>query len=251
MSEAVKVKREIHKATPPASAKEVMEAILPRLRLPKVYYPESDGEPMAETDVHRKQMVYLIEALDDYFRHEPQVYVAGNLFVYYEEGNPAAVVAPDVFVVFGVPKGDRRIYKVWEEGKAPDVVFEITSAGTRWEDLGSKRGTYAYLGVREYFLFDPLGEYLQPVLQGWQLVEGDYRAMPPAEKEDQLCIHSRVLGLDLVVEDGFLRLYNPRTGEKLLTPLEAQEARRQAEERIAQLEQELARLRGELAQASG
>jgi len=59
------------------------------------------------------------------------------------------------------------------------------------------------------------------------------------------------LGLDLVVEDGFLRLYNPRTGEKLLTPLEAQEARRQAEERITHLEQELARLQEELAQAEG
>ena len=48
------------------------------------------------------------------------------------------------------------------------MVFEITSRGTRLEDLGTKRALYAMLGVREYFLYDPLGEYLQPPLQGYR-----------------------------------------------------------------------------------
>ncbi len=124
----------------------------------QVDYPETDGKPMAETDVHIDALLYLREALKDYFRDAPQVYVAGNMLLYYEEGNPAACVAPDVFVVQGVAKRERRTYKLWEEGQPPAVVFEITSRGSRLEDLGTKRVVYAMLGVREYFLYDPLGE---------------------------------------------------------------------------------------------
>ena len=70
---------------------------------------------MGEMDVHIDALIYLREALKDYFREAPQVYVAGNMLLYYEEGNPAACVAPDVFVVQGVAKHERRIYKLWEE----------------------------------------------------------------------------------------------------------------------------------------
>jgi Uma2 family endonuclease len=227
---------------------------------PPICYPESDGKPMAESDTHRKQMVYLIEALDDYFRDDPQVYVAGNLFLYYEEGDPHQVVAPDVFVVKGVPKGDRRTYKLWEEeNKGPQVVFEVTSQSTRKEDLGPKKGTYEMLGVREYFLFDPLGEYLEPPLVRYWLEEGGYRR----EAGEQLV--SEVLGLELQVEGERLWLYDLETGEKLLSPLEAQAARRaeaaarqeaeaRAEREAAarrEAEEELARLRAELARLRG
>src|SRR3972149_521363 len=81
----------------------------------KIEYPDSDGKPMAETDTHRNDMTAVIEGLKDFFRERPDVYVAGNLFVYYEEGNPSAVFAPDVFAVVGVPKHERRTYRLWEE----------------------------------------------------------------------------------------------------------------------------------------
>ena len=195
---------------------------------------------MAETDTHRKQMMYLLDALEDHFRNDPNVYVAGNLFLYYEEGNPTEVVAPDVFVVKGVPKRDRRIYQVWKENKGPDVVFELTSRGTRQKDLGSKKGVYEVLGVEEYFLFDPFGEYLTPRLVGFRLAKWGYRQI-----EDEKPLVSQVLGLQLRVEGEMLRLVDPTTGEKLLTPLEAQEARRQAEAEVERLRAELTRLRGE------
>ncbi len=217
-----------------------------------VYYPESDGKPMAETDTHINQLIYLREALADYFRDDPNVYVAGNLFVYYVEGDPTQVVAPDVFVVKGVPKGERRIFQVWKEGKGPDVVFELTSKKTRYEDLGTKKGLYELLGVQEYIIFDPLGEYLQPRLMMFRLTPEGYR---PVEGEPLV---SQVLGLELRVEGNLLRLVDPRTGERLLTPLEAQEARRQAEQRAAEeaearrrAEEELERLRAELARLKG
>ena len=212
----------------------------PVVLLKAVYYPESDGKPIAETDTHRDVMVYLIEALQDFFRDDPQVYVAGNLFVYYEEGDPAQVVAPDVFVVKGVPRRKRRTYKVWEEGKGPDVVIEVSSRKTQREDLGPKKGTYEMMGVQEYFLFDPLGEYLETPLVGYRLTDEGYRPL----KQEPLV--SEVLGLALRVEEGALRLYDPATGEKLVPPLEAQEARRQAEARAEAAEAELARLRAEL-----
>ena len=208
--------------------------------VPPAYYPESDGEPMAETDTHRKQMMYLLDALEDYFRDDPNVYVAGNLFVYYEEGDPTEVVAPDVFVVKGVAKRDRRIYQVWKEDKGPDVIFELTSRSTRQKDLGPKKGTYEMLGVEEYFLFDPFGEYLEPRLVGFRLAEWGYRRI----EEEPLV--SQVLGLELRVEGEMLRLVDPTTGEKLLTPLEAQEARRRAEAEVERLQAELARLRPQL-----
>lgn len=233
---------------PAASPAEKIEYYPPPVvLLDAVYYPESDGKPMAETDTHRDIMVYLIEALRDFFRDDPQVYVAGNLFVYYEEGDPTQVVAPDVFVVKGVPRQKRRTYKVWEEGKGPDVVIEVSSRKTRREDLGPKKGTYEMMGVQEYYLFDPLGEYLETPLVSYRLTEEGYR---PLKEEWPV---SEVLGLTLRVEEGELRLYDPTTGEKLLTPLEAHEAhrreakaRRQAEARTEAAEAELARLRAEL-----
>jgi Uma2 family endonuclease len=227
-----------------------------------IHYPERDGKPMAETDVHIDVLIYLREALRDYFRNEPQMYVAGNMLFYYEEGNPAACVAPDVFVVQGVAKGERRTYKLWEEGQPPSVIFEITSRGSRLEDLGTKRALYAMLGVQEYFLYDPLGEYLRPPLQGYRLQQSEYERMLPG---DQGQLVSQTLSLELRLQDGQLLVVNPATGERLLTPAEAHAARRTeaearlveaaarqaAEARAALAEAELERLQKELARLRG
>jgi Uma2 family endonuclease len=198
---------------------------------------------MGETDVHIDALIYLREALKDHFRNAPQVYVAGNMLLYYEEGNPAACVAPDVFVVHGVAKRERRIYRLWEEGQPPAVVVEITARGSRLEDLGTQRAGYAMLGVREYFLYDPLGEYLRPPLQGYLLQEGEYQRLSPGGEGE---LTSQELGVELRLEAGRLRVVDPTTGERLLTPAEAQAARRAAVAELAQLRAELARLRGEV-----
>jgi hypothetical protein len=97
---------------------------------------------MAESDFQRKPLIYAIDALDLYFQDRPDVYVSGDMCIYYEEGNPEAVVAPDVFVVFGAPKHDRTTYQLWHEPKAPDFVLEITSRSARSRDQGPKRGIY-------------------------------------------------------------------------------------------------------------
>jgi len=211
-------------------------------RKQKIEYPESDGKPMAETDTHIQLLGNVREMLKDFFRHEPQIYVAGNLLFYYEEGEPSASVAPDVFVVKGAPKGDRRTYKLWIEKRAPCVVFEFTSRSTRLEDTGNKKSLYAMLGVQEYFVCDPLGEYLTPPLQGFELKRGDYVRMSP---ETDGALISRELGLRLKLEDRSLRLIDVKTGELLLTPAEAMEKVRNAEAEAERLREELKRLKGE------
>jgi Uma2 family endonuclease len=219
--------------------------------LPVVEYPESDGKPVGETDAHRREILMIIDMLDRFFSDAPDIYVSGNLMFYYEEGNPGAVVSPDVFVVKGVPKRLRRTYKLWEERQPPAVVFEITSRSTRLEDKGNKRALYAMLGVREYFLFDPLSEYLKPPLQGFVLQGDEYAALDP-DADGSLV--SNELDLRLRRDGSYLRLTELATGQPLLRPAEIEqarraeaEARRAAEGRADAAEAEVERLRAELA----
>jgi Uma2 family endonuclease len=224
----------------------------------EIDYPESDGKPMAESDVHRDWMVLLIELLRFFFAGQ-RVYVSGNLLLYYVEGDPSRSVSPDVFVVKDCDPRRRRIYKVWEEGKGPDFALETTSRKTRRQDLGPKMDLYARLGVGEYFLYDPLSEWLNPNLQGYRLVNGRYVRLEPDATGGLV---SEQLGITFRVEDGQLALYVTATGERLMSGAEQAaeqasarkvaeararreaNARRAAEKRARELEEELARLRG-------
>ena len=208
---------------------------------PIIEYPESDGKPVGETDVHRREILHTIETLERHFRNVPDIYVSGNLMFYYEEGNPAAVVSPDVFVVKGVRKGLRRTYKLWDEGVAPCVVIEMTSRSTRLEDKGNKRALYALLGVREYFLFDPLGEYLTPPLQGFTLVGDEYAALPV---ESDGGIISRELGLKLSREETVLRLFDLASGREVVRTEDLSDVLQQALSIVQQAEEQ-ARLAAE------
>ena len=202
-----------------------------------IVYPESDGKPMAESDIHRDEMVRLIYTLQDAFADRADVYVSGNMLLYYEEGNPRASVAPDVMVFKGVAKHRRRIYKLWEERMPPSMVIEVTSPMTRREDRAKKWALYARLGVAEYYLYDPLNEYLRPPLQGYRLDEGEFRAIAPDVDGGLL---SAELDMELILVNGELRLKDRRTGADHLSPAERAEAeavaRRAAEQRIAELE---------------
>lgn len=207
----------------------------------EIEYPESDGRPLGETDIHVEVASMTAYVLRQRFRDVPDVYASQNLIFYYVEGDPRAQFCPDVFLVRGVPNHQRRIYKLWEEGKAPSLLLEVTSRSTRQEDLRSKKELYERLGVEEYFLFDPLGEYLKPRLQGHRLASGRYHGLAPASDGSLL---SRAAGLELIPEGHRLRLRDAQTREPLLWPWEEAEALRAAEERIRALEEEVARLRG-------
>ena len=197
-------------------------------------YPETDGQPMAETPAHRDVMMDAIQVLRRHFAHRPNVYVSGNMMMYYEEGEPRRCVSPDVFVAVGVEDKDRRTYLLWREAKGPDFVLEVTSRSTRRNDQVTKRALYEWMGVSEYVLYDPLGEYLNPPLQGYRLVGGRYVGWEGTRVPGGVrALHSDVLGLSLHVRarDRALRLYDPVSGEDLLTPVEAAAAREEAEAR--------------------
>ncbi len=212
---------------------------------PTIVYPESDGKPMAETDTHRDLMIDFIQMLKHHYRDDADVYVSGNLLIYYEEGNPRKSISPDVFVVFGVAKKRRNTYLTWEEGRTPDFVLEVASPNTFRNDMGRKKNLYAsVLGVKEYYIYDPLAQIV-PSFIGFRLIDGKYQEIDFVN--DRLT--SETLGLELGEHDGELRLYNPNTSQWLQTPPErAENAETRAENAEAELAKALAeieRLRAE------
>jgi Uma2 family endonuclease len=193
-------------------------------------YPSSDGRPMGESDFHGFAMFSLREALQDFFEDQPDVYVASNILFYYEQGNPSGRRDPDILFARGVRgKHLRQSYRLWEEGVLPRVFFEIASENTWRVDVGEKRELYARLGIAEYFIFDPAGLYLDPVLQGFRLENGIYVPLTPAADGSLL---SRELGLRLRPEGAMLRLIDVRTGQPVPT------RREQAEQALQQAQQE-------------
>jgi Uma2 family endonuclease len=231
---------------------QTMATVRTKSAVPEIEYPTSDGRPMAETDIHREDMVDLIEVLKDWYTPNLDVYVSGNMLMYYVPGDKRRHVSPDVFVVHGIPKRPRDYYLVWEEGKSPDVVIELTSSSTRAEDTKKKFKLYQdVLKVSEYFLFDPKGDYLHPSLQGHRLTRGRYVPIRPVRDR----LPSRVLELHLERSGEQLRLYDPIAEEWLKTPRERAEAAeaKLTQEQLARLEAEaeVARLRRKLQRLGG
>lgn len=229
-----------------------------------IVYPDSDGAPMGETEFHVIATLHLYDALRRLLKHTPDIYVAADMFLYYQEGNPRANKAPDVMVIKGVPKYPRRSFKIWEEGAAPCVVFEITSRSTQVDDTLRKSHVYAKLGVQEYFVFDPLREYLEEGLIGMRLEPDDdeYTKIAP---EGPGTLFSEELGVFITVEESRLRIIDPQTHKPIpdldealiLTEQEAhraEQATHRAEQeahRAAQAEAEIARLQALLEEKKG
>ena len=190
-----------------------------------VFYPSRDDTPLGETQDHLHAIIDLIQALADRYAADPRAFVTGDQFLYYVEGDPKKVVCPDVMVVLDVdPARNRRTYKTWRnDGRTPELVVEVTSASTRRADVGSKLRLYRdVLRVPEYFLFDPLDEYLDPPLQGYRLAGGAYTPIAPVAGR----LPSAVLGLHLVAAGETVRLFDPAVGAILPTRLEALDASR-------------------------
>jgi Uma2 family endonuclease len=195
----------------------------------EIEYPTSDGQPMAETTLHRVVMSDVIGGLERRFAETPDVWVGGNLFLYYEQGKPDKSVAPDILLARGVAKRNRDTYLLWEE-TVPSLIFEITSRKTWREDTRKKKGLYERLGVAELVLFDPYGEYLEPRLQGFHLERGRYDRI---ELNGDGSLDLETAGVTARPEGERLRLVDAATGEKLLWNDELEAARKAAEERAA------------------
>ena len=203
---------------------------------PTLVYPESDGEPMAESGKHVRGILDMIDAIDRLFRDVPDVHVCGNMFVYYEEGNPRKVISPDVFMVRGVAKKDLRTYKTWEQQPHLDFVLELASPSTFTRDFNEKKQIYEQiLRVKEYCIYDPYHE-IDPPFVGFRLVGDTYQEIAFVEGR----LPCETLGLELGERDGVLRLYDPVT-ETWLGPSrehvdEAEDRASEAEDRASEAE---------------
>src|SRR5687767_9253612 len=110
-----------------------MSTITPVRTKHEVIYPESDGLPLAVNTIQFRWITMIKRGLDAVF-----------------------LDAPDVFVAFGRPKGDRGSYQQWREGGiAPQTIFEIVSPGNTVGHLTEKFQFYDTYGVEEYYLYDP------------------------------------------------------------------------------------------------
>lgn len=214
-------------------------------------YPESDGKPMADTDLHLYWIKRVQDMLETYFSRAPEVYISGNIMMYDIEGPTRTAVSPDILVAFGLGQKFRRTYKVWEEGKPPDFVMEFSSKRTYQNDLDEKMALYARMNIPDYFLYDPDRRYLPSPLMGFRLVAGTYVEIAP---DSDGGIRSEILDLNFhLMEDG-LAIYDPRAQKWLQTRAEQEAARaeqeaaarQKAEAEVARLQEELARLKAQM-----
>jgi len=230
-----------------------------------------DGEPL-ESPWHREQMDLLFNLFREVRAEQRRtdVYIGANQFVYYSVEQARAVAAevarhgasevrgPDVFWIGGVdPLREREGWVAWEEdGRLPDVIFELLSKSNTLAHRDAKKELYARIfHTPEYFVTARKGRRLD----GFRLAGGAYQPIVP---DDRGWLWSEQLGLFVGLwqgrvgdqESGWARLYRP-DGTLVPTPQEqvAQERRRAeaAEQRAQVAETELARLRALLRESDG
>ncbi len=191
-----------------------------------VVYPESDGLPMADNTKQFRWIVTIQGGLDALFRDDPNVFVAGNLLWYPMEGDNTIRLAPDIFTVFGRPKGDRGSYLQWlEDNIAPQVVFEVVSPGNRAGKLIVKFKFFERFGVEEYYLYDPENGDLN----GWIRSGQELKEIPQMNG----WVSPR-LKVRFALADGELQLFGP-DGKKFATYVELVDQREKAQQRADRL----------------
>jgi len=197
---------------------------------------------MGETDLHRDWMFRVLEIFRQRYAGQ-QVYLASDLLVYYLDGSPSKFIVPDCFVVLDHPPGRRRTFQTWKERRVPDVVFEVTSRGTSSVDIVDKPVIYENMGVKEYFLYDPTADDLEPPLQGYRMIDGCLRQIPQSDGR----LRCETLGVDLYLRDHDLVIVDSETGEEQLTKADLMDeehaARLAAEARLREVEAELRRIK--------
>lgn len=203
----------------------VDEAILdelPKLPPTNLY----SDEPPLETDFHRDQVDLLIRLLKYHWQDRSDFYISGNLTVYYnaQQIKKRDFLGPDIFIVLGAEKRNRRSWTIWEEGgKYPNVVIELLSSSTAAVDKGAKKQLYQDVWrVPNYYWFHP--QTME--FAGFTLNNGRYEPIPPTE---QGWLWSEQLGLFLGVHNEQLRWWTEQ-GELIPLPEEqVQQAKEQAE----------------------
>ena len=197
-------------------------------------YPHDDSAPV-ENDYHDRLRAYLGSTMRARYRDRDDVYPATDLGLYFEKGNRAAVVVPDLMVVFGAPPHHRLSYKLWEEPKVPDFVAEVLSERTWRRDLTVKPALYQDLGIREFWILDVIDKLPAPVIGNRLNSDGVYEPIPPSPEG---VLVSEVLGLELLDNDRDFRFRDRATGELIPDYTESELMREAAEAKAHAARQE-------------
>ncbi|MCP2729215.1 Uma2 family endonuclease [Limnofasciculus baicalensis] len=193
-----------------------------------IIYPSSDDNPMADSTIQYKLITKIKEGCESLYKNEENVFVAADLLWYPVEGTPNISQAPDVMIIFGRPKNERRSYLQWEEdGIGPQVIFEIRSFNDSQTKMNRKFSFYNRYGVEEYYLYDP--QYTE--LSGWQRIDGLLEVIEP-----MLGWVSPRLGVRFELGEEGLEIYRP-DGQKFLSYSELEEERELAQQRAEQQRQ--------------
>ena len=219
------------------------------------HYPVDDA--MGESILH-KLIVELLRPLVERWLDEraAPTFVGANQFIYWVQHEPTRSVAPDLYVLPGVPRdAPVKAWKVWETGLVPSFALEIVSNDVE-KDYWLSPARYADLGILELVVFDPESSS-SPERVRWQVFRKSAGGLVLEERTDSESVRSTELGCWLrSVGNGpsvRIRLCTGARGEILVaTEAEAERAAREAEEvRRAEAEAEVARLRAELARLHG
>jgi Uma2 family endonuclease len=198
----------------------------------EIIYPEQREDDMGETSIHITLIANFLNILKLFFKEREDVFLSGNMNLYYEEKNPNKWYAPDLLIAFGVPNHERSSYQVWKENVFPQVIFEIASEQTWDNDVGKKYKDYERFGVEEYYILDPEFAYLPAPMLAFHHQGERLLSVPTFEDK----IFSPRLGLEIVRTENNFRLFNPTANEYLRTLEEA-------EEELARLRAEIERLK--------
>ncbi len=197
----------------------------------EIIYPEQREDDMGETSIHINLIADFLKILRLFFKEREDVFLSGNMNLYYDEGNPNKWYAPDLLVAFGVPNHERSSYQVWKEKVFPQVIIEIASERTWKTDVSEKLEIYSVLGAEEYYILDPTFNYLPAPMLAFHR-QGERLLAVPVNSEK---IFSPRLGLEIVRAENTFRLFNPQVNEFLRTLEEAESELERLKAEIEQL----------------
>jgi|GEM_PF-651010 len=177
-----------------------------------------------ESTRRQRWLITVQGGIESLLRTEANVVVAGGVPWL---THPARTdgVTPDVFVAYGVARGERTAYRQWEEGNVvPHVVLDAFAPGVSAVAVCRKLKFYEKAGVEEYYMYDPeTGE-----MQGWLHNGTEFEEIPSL-----VGWRSPRLGITFQVEAGELVLVRP-DGERFLSYVELAERYERDHERATQ-----------------
>jgi Uma2 family endonuclease len=195
------------------------------------------GDEVPQSGPHAQVATMLNDLLQRHFEPDPDVLVLFDMKILW--GIPGlSEPSPDVAVVRGVrdKKKARSTFKIAEEGVLPCLTIEVVSysdAEIYQNDHDTKVELYQRVGIPEYLIVDPPPEPAKDpaMLTGYRLgSDGRYRRIVPDSQGRILSETTNLLFAPS--EDGcMVRVYDAKTGERLLISIEEEVGRKAAEER--------------------